>query len=202
MPAIQGGEPFLLPPLILHPFADAKEQARVLASSKAMLIQNGLAQGDQQTPEDLENTILDGRYCEMKMLIRLGRDLLHWIDQCVEVVNRDKQRFPEEVKRQSFMRMLVDDTPAGVLDKLQCWGVVEHRNLFSRALGLNMMFVAAPRRKILADDFVSNYFRYAERLYMVALQQETSPICGANDFRFELYSANEYSQMLEQQWGM
>ena len=36
-----------------------------------------------------------------------------------------------------------------------------------RALGLNTLLAAPPERPYLADEFVRNYYRYADQLFLV-----------------------------------
>src|SRR6185369_2307259 len=77
-----------LPPLILHPFADQSGPHKVVESSRASLMLQGLLPTGEQTSEDLERTLLEGRYQEVRMLFYVGKDILRWIGQCIEHVNR------------------------------------------------------------------------------------------------------------------
>jgi hypothetical protein len=70
-----------LPPLILHPFADASGPHKLVESSRASLMLQGLLPTGEQSSEELERTLLDGRYQEIRMLFYVGRDILRWIDQ-------------------------------------------------------------------------------------------------------------------------
>ena len=76
-PALESS--FTLPPLILHPFADATGPGKLVESSRASLKLQGLLPAGEATPEDLDRALLDGRYSEMRMLFYLGRDLARWI---------------------------------------------------------------------------------------------------------------------------
>jgi len=64
----------------------------------------GLLPTGEQSSEELEKTLLEGRYQEIRMLFYVGRDILRWIDQCVDHVSR----YPE-------MQKAVDDQVALVL---------------------------------------------------------------------------------------
>src|SRR5271163_5199102 len=73
-----------LPPLILHPFADAGGPDKLVESSRASLMLQGLLPTGERSTEDLDLSLLEGRYCEIRMLFYVGKDLVRWIDQCLE----------------------------------------------------------------------------------------------------------------------
>ena len=77
-----------LPPLILHPFADQSGPGKLVESSRASLMLQGLLPSGQQSPEDLERALLEGRYQEVRMLFYVGKDILRWVGQCMDHVNR------------------------------------------------------------------------------------------------------------------
>src|SRR5438105_2170557 len=108
-PALESS--FTLPPLILHPFADATGPGKLVESSRASLKLQGLLPAGEATPEDLDRALLDGRYSEMRMLFYLGRDLARWIVQCMEFVERNQDRLPAGILPQSFAALLVDGPP-------------------------------------------------------------------------------------------
>ncbi len=56
-------------------------------------------------------------------------------------------------------------------------------------------------REVLSDEFVRNYYRFADQVFQV--KQDERPFTGvtSRDFHFELYSSGEYSRMLERSWG-
>ena len=189
-----------LPPVILHPFSDPSGPERLVESSRASLALQGLLPTGQNSTEDLDRKVLEGRYCEIRMLFYVGRDVLRWVDQCMELVARNRDLFPAGVERQSFMALLIQDAPGQVQDKLRKWGVADYRAIFSRAIGLNSMFAKVPTRETLADDFVRDYFRFADQLYTLAqTERPYTPLTSAA-YRFELYSSGEYARMLERQW--
>lgn len=200
MPAPETHAAFELPPLILHPFSDATGPERLVESSRASLALQGLLPSGENTPEDLERKVLAGRYCEIRMLFYVGRDVLRWVDQCMEQVERNRGALPAGIQRQSFIAMLVQNPPGMIQDKLRKWGVADYRSIFSRAIGLNSLFAKVPPRDTLSSDFLRNYFRYADQLYAMVLGQSSYTPIDPSQFDFELYSSGEYSRMLEKQW--
>src|SRR3979411_789601 len=91
-----------LPPLILHPFADSHGPHKLVESSRASLMLQGLLPSGQQTPEDLEKTLLEGRYQEVRMLFYVGKDILRWVSQCMEHVTRYPELQGATFQPQSF----------------------------------------------------------------------------------------------------
>ena len=79
-----------LPPLILHPFADAGGPGKLVESSRANLKLQGLLPQGEATREDLDRALLDGRYSELRMLYYVGKDLARWIEQCLEFAERNQ----------------------------------------------------------------------------------------------------------------
>lgn len=192
---------YVLPPLILHPFADAAGPNKLAESSRASLKLQGLLPAGESTQEDLDRTLLDGRYSELRMLFYVGRDLARWIEQCVEFCDRQRDQIDPGIGRQSFATLLVQDAPASVQAKLRKWGVGDYRAIFTRALGLQCLFANAPEREILSDEFVRNYYRYADQMFALKQGEAEFTLIASRDFKFELYSSGEYSRMLERAWG-
>ncbi len=191
---------YSLPPLILHPFSDAAGPQRLVDSSRASLALQGLLPSGENTPEDLDRKVLDGRYCEIRMLFYVGCDVLRWVDQCMECVARNSDAITAGIKRQSFVAMLAQNPPGNVQDKLRKWGVADYRSIFTRAVGLNSIFAMVPARDALSNDCIRNYFRYADQLYAIWQSQcSFAPVDPAR-FQFELYSSVEFSRMLEKEW--
>jgi hypothetical protein len=189
-----------LPPLILHPFADPGGPGKLVESSRASLIMQGLLPSDEQTQEDLDRAVLEGRYCEIRMLYYVGRDLVRWIEQCIEYVERKPELAQRNLRFQSFAEYLVRATPLTVQAKLRKWGVADYKAIFTRAIGLNRIFAEIPPKETLSDDFIRNYYRYADQFY--AMCQSAAPHSDINprEFEFELYASGEYSRMLERSW--
>jgi hypothetical protein len=190
-----------LPPLILHPFADAGGPGKLVESSRANLKLQGLLPQGEATREELDKALLDGRYSELRMLFYVGRDLARWIEQCLEFAERHHDALPSGITYQSFAALLVQDAPPAVQAKLRKWGVADYKSIFTRALGLQCLFADAPGREVLSDEFVRNYFRYADQVFQVKQGEKEFAVVTSRDFHFELYSSGEYSRMLERSWG-
>ncbi len=190
-----------LPPLILHPFADTTGPEKLVESSRASLMLQGLLPSGERSRMDLDQALLDGRFCEIRMLFYVGKDLVRWIEQCLEMVERSSELRGAGLNYQSFAAYLVNRTPKEVEAKLRKWGVADYRAIFSRALGLSAILATAPDRTTLADEFVRNYYRYADQLYV--LRQGESPVVDVSGFNFEfdIYASGEYSRMLEREWA-
>jgi hypothetical protein len=190
-----------LPPLILHPFADAGGPGKLVESSRANLKLQGLLPQGEATREDLDRALLDGRYSELRMLFYVGKDLARWIEQCLEFVERHQDTLPRGICYQSFASLLIQDPPTPVQSKLRKWGVGDFKSIFGRALGLHTLFAAAPPREVLSDEFVRSYFRFADQIFLSKQSECDFTPLSSREFNFELYSSGEYSRMLERSWG-
>jgi hypothetical protein len=190
----------MLPPLILHPFADPAGPERLMESSRASLVLQGMLPAGEASPADLDRSLMTGRFSEVQMLYYVGKDLLRWIDQSMEFAASNASLVPAGIQRQSFAALLVQDAPPTVEAKLRKWGVADYKSIFARAIGLNCLFADAPPIDVLADEFIRNYFRYADQLFAAYQNQTSFTRLTASDFEFELYSSGEYSRMLERQW--
>ncbi len=188
-----------LPPLILHPFADAASQSKLVESSKAGMVIEGLLPDAGQTRRELDRALIEGRYCELRMLFYVGRDLRRWIEQCLEMAERHAGMFPEGVCRQSFAGYLVDSAPAHVLEKLDRWGVKGHQRIFARALAMNLVFREAPEAEMLTEEFIRHHHQYADQIFALD-QSRPHPALSSADYDFDLYASGEYSRILERQW--
>lgn len=191
-----------LPPLILHPFSDANGPNKLLESSRASLMLQGLLPSGEFSTFELEQKLLEGRLCELRMLFYLGKDLGRWIEQCMELVDRDDDLRSAGVRAQSFATMLVEDPPDNVREKLKVWGVADYKAIFSRALGLNSVFMEVPERTLLAPDFVKNYYRYADHMFACTQQLAAFTEIRSRNFQFDLFASGEYTRMLEREWEM
>jgi hypothetical protein len=189
-----------LPPLILHPFADANGPSKLVESSRASLMLQGLLPTGEFTAEQLEQRLLEGRYCEIRMLFYVGKDLNRWIEQCLEFTDHHADLQDRGYTAKSFASFLIYRTPAAVQAKLRKWGVADYRSIFSRALALNTLFANVPERHTLSDEFVRNYYLYTDNIFKLNLQPQFQEVNGA-DLIFDLYASGEYSRMLEQEWG-
>jgi|SRR5271157_400015 len=189
-----------LPPLILHPFNERVPPSALLENSKAALMLSGLIPGDGSDQEDLKRRLLAGRYSEIRMLFFLGKDVLRWIDQCMESGARAPE-WSAEIRPQSFAALLTGDPPETVKQKLVRWGVVDYGSIFTRAIGLNVMFIQPPAFDTLAEEFLRNYHRYADGLYRCYMDSQPHRTLASADCRFSLYASGEYSRLLESQWA-
>ena len=199
-PALERSLIRTLPPLILHPFADAGGPSKLVESSRANLKLQGLLPQGEATREELDKALIEGRFSELRMLYYVGKDLARWIEQCLEFADRYQDELPHGICYQSFASFLVQDAPTSVQAKLRKWGVADYKSIFSRALGLHTMFACAPAREMLADEFVRTYYRYADQIFLTKQGEcDFTPI-NSRDFTFELYSSGEYSRMLERSW--
>ena len=190
-----------LPPLILHPFADAAGPEKLVESSRASLMLQGLLPSGERSTEELDRALVDGRYCEIRMLFYLGKDLARWIDQCMEQVGHDPELRSAGIKAQSFGAYLINHTPSGVQAKLRRWGVADYKSIFARALGLNALLADMPEPHVLADEFIRNYYRYADELFRCRQAQVPFTELEESRFQFEIYASGEYSRMLEREWA-
>lgn len=189
-----------LPPLILHPFSDANGPNKLVESSRASMMMQGLLPNNEFTVNELDRKLLEGRYIEIRMLYYVGKDLLRWLEQCMDVANRDSEMVQRKIREQSFAQMLVDNPPEEVQAKLRKWGVADYRAIFSRSLGLNSVFATVPDRHQLSDEFVRHYYRYADHMYACFLNLSEYTKVSPMEFTFDLYASGEYTRMLERQW--
>lgn len=189
-----------LPPLILHPFAEPTGPQKLTQSSRASLMIQGLLPSGHTTSGELQRALLDGRYSELRMLYYVGKDLQRWIEQCIEALQRSEGSVPDGITQQSFAALLIENTPPNISEKLKRWGVIDFKSIFSRSLGLNAMFAEAPPVDVLSEEFVRNYFRFADHLYLAYLGHGNHARLNPERFQFELYSSGEYSRMLERSW--
>jgi hypothetical protein len=189
-----------LPPLILHPLATPAVSMQILEGSRAALMLAGMLPGDGADPEDLTGRVLAARYSEIRMLFYVGKDLLRWIDQCVEVVGHNPELAQAGLRPASFSRLLVENPPAQVRAKLSGWGVAQYASIFSRALGLNAVFREPPEPVLLAGNFLQNFHQYADYLFACWRSREPYPEISGENFPFQIYASEEYSRILQQQW--
>ena len=189
-----------LPPLILHPFSDPDGPNKLVESSKASMMLQGLLPSGSLSKEDLDQTLVNGRFCEIRMLYYVGRDLVRWIEQCIEQIDHEPELQGKNYKFQTFAAYLVEDAPESVQAKLKKWGVADYKSIFSRALGLNSVFVEAPMQEMLTANFIKNYYRFADQMFAVQQHQASFSRLPSGQFDFELFASGEYSRMLAKEW--
>ncbi|HYP15444.1 MAG TPA: hypothetical protein VEQ63_16060 [Bryobacteraceae bacterium] len=194
------GQIWPLPPLILHPFSDVHSPEKLVQSSRAGLILQGLLPRNNHSIERLEEILLDGRYCEIRMLYYLGKDTVRWIDQCMEIVGRESKLRAAGIDWQSFAVMLAEDPPASVVEKLKTWGVADHRSIFTRGIALNSIFAEVPARDSLVGGFIRNYHQYADQIFQCRMSASSFARIRSQDFEFQLFASGEYAKILENEW--
>jgi hypothetical protein len=189
-----------LPPLILYPFNERVPPSVLLDNSKAALMLSGLIPSDGTDPDELTRRILAGRYGEVRMLFFLGKDVLRWLEQCMDWVARVPELRDREWRPQSFAALLTANTPPEVKEKLMRWGVSDYTSIFCRAIGLKSLFHAPPDFADLTEEFLRNYHRYADSLFRCYMSLESYQSLDSKRFHFTLYASGEYSRLLESQW--
>ncbi|MEO7650208.1 MAG: hypothetical protein ABIZ80_07050 [Bryobacteraceae bacterium] len=199
-PVVFGTQQWQLPPLILHPFSDQTGPGKLVQSSRASLMLNGLLPSDDSTEDELTKRLLEGRICEIRMLYFVGKDLFRWMAQCLEFANGIQELQLAGLREQSFADFLIQNPPEPVRKKLQSWGVFDFPSIFSRAIGLNTVFCAPPDEISVSPEFIRNYFRYADHLFACRQQMQPFTELTTANFHFEIYASGEYSRMLERAW--
>jgi hypothetical protein len=194
-------EVFRLPPMILHPFSTPEDTSELLDSSRASLILQGYLPSGAAGDGDLEQRMLRGRFAELRMLFYVGKDLLRWLDQCVEVTAARPERAEPGMTRPSFALYLVEQAPGAVQQKLEAWGVMDYRALFRRAIGLHLVFSDVPPAACLSAEFLRRYHRHADRWFQTWAQSQPLPEVAWSKFDFDLYASGEYALMLEKFWA-
>jgi hypothetical protein len=189
-----------LPPLILHPFCDSSSPQKLLQSSRASLMLQGLLPNEELDVGQLRDILLEGRFCEIRMLFYVGKDLVRWIDQCCEASEREPRLQSARVQWQSFAQLLVEDPPLAVSEKLGGWGVADYKAIFVRAIGLNCVFANVPDQSVLSDDFIRNYHHFADQMFAAKQAERRFTRIHPADFDFELFASGEYSRLLARQW--
>lgn len=189
-----------LPPLILHPFADASGPGKLVDASRASLILGGVIPAEEDGAQRLEERLLAGRYCELSMLYYLGKDVERWLAQCADFAERTTGLRDEGFRPESFAVLLVEDTPQEVSDKLRRWGVQEYSTIFARALGLHSVFTSLPPADLLDGDFLKYFHCFADYLFACRQQLFRYKRPDPGDFEFQLYASAEYSRLLEAEW--
>jgi hypothetical protein len=190
---------YLLPPLILHPFADATASIEVLEGAKDAARLLGGETADSPS-EVLRDKLLAGRYAELRMLLFVGKDVFRWIGQCLDFAAREPRLRARSLVEQSFAELLIGQTPPDVAVKLRRWGVTDYVRIFSRSIGIYVQFQGPPAQEILGPDYLRNYYRYADYAYSCWKEGTQFPTLSSEEFSFTLYASGEYSKLLEDQW--
>jgi len=196
-----GARKWELPPLILHPFSDQSGPGKLVQSSRASLMLNGLLPHDESTEDELTRRLIEGRVCEIRMLFFVGKDLLRWIAHCLDFIGSIPELKAAGICEQSFADFLVTNPPEAVRTKLRGWGVFDYKSIFSRAIGLNAVFCEPPDETQVSNEFIRNYFRFADHMFACRQQMQTFTQLSVDNFHFEIYASGEYSRILEKSWG-
>lgn len=192
---------FKLPPLILHPFAAPEEVTVLGESSRASLMLKGYLPSHLVPESELDQRLIRGRFAELRMLFYVGKDLVRWMDQCVEVTAARQEFAHLGLSREAFATLLVEKAPPNVRKKLEMWGVLDFRALFRRAIGLHCVFEDVPPAACFEAEFLRRYHRYADRWFEFWMEGCQTPVVNWDEFPFELYASGEYSLLLERSWG-
>jgi hypothetical protein len=189
-----------LPPLILHPFSGEDTAEKLLEGSKAQLMLNGLMPSGGKDHDSLKATLIRARVQEVRMLYFLGKDILRWVDQCVDFAERTPELCKRGIRAQSFAGFLIEKTPASIAQKLQGWGVSDQRSVFSRAIGVTCTLNSPPESETFTPLCLENYHRFLDYLYVCYQNLDPFTELEGENFAVEIYASAEYSQMLEDQW--
>src|ERR1700704_1532762 len=200
-PVVFGAQKWDLPPLILHPFSDQSGPGKLVQSSRASLMLNGLLPPDESSEDELTRKLIEGRVCEIRMLFFVGKDLLRWIAHCLDFVGSIPELKYAGISEQSLAEFLVQNPPEGVRAKLRAWGVFDYKSIFSRAIGLNAVFCEPPDEDHVSTEFIRNYFRFADHMFACRQQMQAFTEVTVDNFHFEIYASGEYSRLLEKSWG-
>jgi hypothetical protein len=195
------GMRWTLPPLILHPFAHGDDTKELEEVCRASISRDGLP-ASEIPGGTLEALSLSRRYRELCMLYHIGKDLMRWMGQCKEVIDRDPVLSGAGLGLVSVATLLVENPPARVLQKFRMWGVQNCHQILSRALALQVIFNSLPAFEMLTPHFVRNYHRFADQVFGCWQQVEPFGRIHSINFDFELYSSSEYSRILEAEWGL
>ncbi len=207
---------FILPPLILHPFADANGPNKLAESSRASLKLQGLLPQGEASREDLDRSLLDGRYSEMRMLYYVGKDLMRWIEQCLEFVAHNRAELPSGIAYQSFAALLIQGIGHRVSKLCRAADSGSARQYRSQAaeVGRGGLQVHLHARARITMPFRqrpgsgNSLRRLCAELLQIrrsdvlrqARERDFTPL-ATKDCGFELYSSGEYSRLLERAWA-
>ena len=179
-PEIANTKPRDLPPIILLPFETAPEPAQ-------------LRGGGFGSATDSE--YLDSRLAELRMLCFLGHDLDRWLAQCGEVV-REEGSGMDGITEGSFISLLLFDPPVSVIRTISAWGIRNHQLVFSRALGLNMVYPLSPPANVLSEPFLRHFHLCADALFEVRMRTRAGAELDPRHYRFDLSASPQYLEVL------
>jgi hypothetical protein len=189
-----------LPPLILHPFAPENGPDKLLEGSRAQLMLQGMMPRGDTDVEDLRRIVLTGRYQEIRMLYFLGKDIMRWSEQCVDFAKRQPLLQDLGIRDQSFSALLVETPPKALIEKMAAWGINDRRSIFSRAIGLNVVFTEPPRMELLSTMFLQSYQRFSDYFYVCYQNLLPFAPLDSEKFMFEIYASEDYAKKLSEGW--
>jgi hypothetical protein len=115
----------------------------------------------------------------------------------VDFFRRDTEPQPEEVRFQTFMKLLTETPPGNVAKKMQDWEVIDFKRVFSRAVGLNCVFADLPPFSLLTHEFVRDYYRYTDDMFACRQSCTSYGTLDPASVAFEVYASAEYADLLE-----
>ena len=192
---------YKLPPLILHPFSGPEDAAVLMESSKASLALQGLLPHCEESHEVLDGQLLKGRYAELRMLYYIGKDLIRWMEQCVESVEASGEFLNRQFRPETFGIILVQQIPDPVRRKLEGWGVLDFSALFRRSIGFHSIFREFPTQESLSPDFLRKYHRHLDQWFEYRMRESAYDRPQPSQFSFDLFASGENSMLLEQSWN-
>jgi hypothetical protein len=193
-------ESISLPPLILHPFATPADAPMLLDATRANLMRHSLIPRTLDS-DTIPDAVLRGRYCEMRWLYYIGRDIARWISQCLDFSVAHDELSGPRVNYQAFAAFLTENPPAPVKEKLLKWGVFDFRRVFARALGLNSVFSEFPSVGMITEEFVREYYSYSDTIFTCRQRLQSYLPLDPRKHHFEIYTSAEYMKILEQDFG-
>ena len=136
------------------------------------------------------------RYAEFRMVALTGKDVMRWMEQCVDFVGRDPALAEAGIRAQSFADLLVRRTPPAVASRFESWGVTDYRRIVSRAIGINAVFPQPPDFRVLSAEFLDSYPLYADSLFQCYQGLTPFTALDSASFGFSLYTSDEYMSAL------
>ncbi len=195
MCGMRGIDMWKLPPLILHPFSNATDTMKIAGIAQAHLSDPDLTLDPR--PQVLRDEVLNNRYCEIRWLYYIGKDVVRWIDQCLEFSRSQEELNHPDLGFQSFAELLTENPPESVKTKLHRWGVHDFKRVFSRALGINTLFAELPDFDLLSEEFLRDYSRYSDGIFACRQASCRYLKLDGEKGQFDIYTSGEYANILE-----
>lgn len=192
---------YRLPPLILHPFSGPEDATVLMESAHASIALQGWLPTSGESREVLDGKLLKGRYAELRMLYYIGKDLVRWMEQCVESVEASGNAQNARLSPETFGIILVQQIPDAVRQKLVSWGVLDFSALFRRSIGLHSIFREFPTQESLTPEFLRKYHRHLDQWFEYRMRESAYDRLQPSQFSFDLFASGEYTMLLEQSWN-